>query len=357
MSTKKPILSSSGRLTGRTPRVALPTGNAAYDWMWLVDLPSGKVHLLGKSPLTEAQLGRLYKKEPLHRQALAKTQQQGMYHYEWVQTGRPDILWQTTCIALVNRQGNISQLLSLSRDISSTAPYRGAAGLRDWSAPKTFAQLLLAARENEKKSISKALHDEIGSAAVILTALLSLVKGDILKGKKQQALKDITNLDTQIKNYVENIKNIVVSLRPPTLDNQGGLRGAVQDLLDNIQHLHHIPYTFSYAPSLQKVTVSDNVRTLLFRIVQEALTNAIKHARAKHLTVRIGVKQQNILLSVQDDGIGFNTTQQRSLQQVGLQAMKESVELLGGTISIKSAIGKGTRICVSCPRVIYGGKE
>lgn len=356
MSSKKPILSKQNRLSARTPHTAASGGRAAYDGMWLVDIPGGKVHLLGDFPLTETRLQHLYKKEPLHRQALTQTQQQGMYHYEWVQSGRPDTLWQTTCIALTNRQGTVSQMLALSRDISSVVPARGTTGLRDWSAPKTFAQLLLAARENEKKSISKALHDEIGSAAVILTALLSLVKGDIIKGKKQQALKDIANLDTQIKNYVENIKNIVVSLRPPTLDNQGGLRGAVQDLLDNIQNLHHIPCSFSYAPALHKVVVSDNVRTLLFRIVQEALTNAIKHARAKHLAVSVSVKQQNILLSVQDDGIGFNVKQQRSLQQVGLQAMKESVELLGGTISIKSAVGKGTRICVSCPRIIYGGK-
>ena len=102
--------------------------------------------------------------------------------------------------------------------------------------------------------------------------------------------------------------------------------------------------------------LSDKVKILLYRIVQEALTNTVKHARAKQIRVCLKQAGMNIRLEIADDGIGFEPKQQLSIEHVGLLAMRDSVELLGGTISVKSAPGKGTRITVVCPCVTYGGK-
>ena len=253
-------------------------------------------------------------------------------------------------------KGSIKRVLALVRDISDWGAVGGQL-LKDWSSPRTFSQILLAARETEKKAIAKALHDEIGSMTVILTALLGIVKASVKKGDQKQALLDISKLDGQIKESVERVKNIVVSLRPPSLENDGALGGAVRDMLENVSALVHIPYTFDYKPITGDGGVSDSVKIMLYRIVQEALNNIVKHANAKHIYVLLERNDGEVRLVVEDDGVGFQPSKQRSLRHVGLLAMKDSVKLLGGTITIKSAQGKGTRISVRCPSVVYGGKE
>ena len=229
--------------------------------------------------------------------------------------------------------------------------------LKEGVAPQTFAQILLAEREAEKREISKSLHDEIGSSAVILTALLSLVKVSVKEGDTKQALVEIAKLDKQIKNSIERVKNIVVSLRPPSLENDGALGGAVRELLDNISQMLHIPYKFDYNAEGESLGAADNVKIVLYRIVQEALTNIAKHAKAKNIYVLLERDAFTAHLIVQDDGIGFKPLKGGSIRQVGLRAMKDSVRLLGGSISIKSAPGKGTRVEVSCPCVVYGGNK
>lgn len=306
--------------------------------------------------------GRLQKQDleegrELHVQALQTALKEGVYHYEWsAEKGGTRYYYQTTFVPLGGPKGSVKRVLALVRDISDWGEVHGKL-LKDWSSPRTFSQILLAARETEKKAISKALHDEIGSIAVILPALLGIVKASVKKGDQKQALLDIAKLDEQIKESVERVKNIVVSLRPPSLENDGALGGAVRDMLENISSFIHIPYTFDYKPLTGGGRVSDSVKIMLYRIVQEALNNIVKHANAKHIYVLLECKDGEVRLVVEDDGVGFKPSKQRSIRHVGLLAMKDSVELLGGTITIKSAPGKGTRISVCCPSVVYGGKE
>lgn len=326
-----------------------------YDFILLVNKESGCGQVLnGRVPVKG-----LYQKSPLHKAALEEAVKRGIYHYEWsVKNRRKQRLYQTTCVSLPRPDGRAGSVLSFSRDITdSYYAYVGADSLRDWSSPRTFAQILLATRETEKKEISKALHDEIGSSAVMLTALLSLVRASIKSGNRPQALRDLTQLDEQLKSSIERIKNVIVSLRPPSLENKGGLGGAIRDLLENISQLSRIPYRFDYDPVDERLCLSENVKILLYRIVQEALTNTVKHAHAKHIRVSLKQGGPRIRLEVWDDGVGFEPAQQLSIEHVGLLAMRDSVELLGGTISIKSAPGKGTRIEVSCPCIVYGGKS
>ena len=327
-----------------------------YDFVLWVDAANGKsVQLGGTTPLKE----QLYQKIPVHQKALAQAIRQGIFHYEWMQTqAGKHSLYQTTCVALMAPNGKTDGVLSLSRDITrSLLGYETPVGrLCEGSAPRTFAQILLDTRETEKKEISKALHDEVGSSAVMLTALLSLVRASVRTGNTKQALRDLAQLDSQLKQSIERLKKVIVSLRPLSLENKGGLGGAVRDLLDNISTLSHIPYTFDYDESDARKAVSEKVKILLYRIVQEALTNIVKHAHAKRIRVCLKQTGINIRLMVCDDGIGFKPAKQHSIEHVGLLAMKDSVKLLGGKISIKSAPGKGTRIEVICPGFIYGGK-
>ena len=293
-------------------------------------------------------------------QALEQALTGKVHHYEWgFEKDGKHFFYQTTLIPLRGEEERaVATVLALTRDITHWAKnYHEANMLKEGAAPQTFAQILLAEREAEKREISKSLHDEIGSSAVILTALLSLVKVSVKEGDTKQALVEIAKLDKQIKNSIERVKNIIVSLRPPSLENDGALGGSVKELLENTSQMLHIPYKFDYKSASNSARVADNVKILLYRIVQEALTNIAKYAQAKNIYVLLEWDEFTLHLVVQDDGVGFKPLKGGSIRQVGLRAMKDSVHLLGGSISIKSAPGKGTRIEVSCPCVVYGGNK
>ncbi|MBR2392697.1 MAG: hypothetical protein IKA93_03905 [Elusimicrobiaceae bacterium] len=330
-------------------------GMAGNDIVIFINADTQQALVLSNT-LPNITLEDLIKDGAIHQQAWAETLKRGVHHYEWsLEKDGKVYLFQTTVVAMQDETGNVTGGLSLSRDITKWGVVRNRV-LRDGSAPRTLSQILLSAREMEKKDISKALHDEVGSVAVILTALLSVVKARVKKGEQKQALSDISRLDAQIKASIERIKNIVVSLRPPSLENEGALGGAIRELLDNISELTHIPYQFDYKPISGQSGVSDQVKILLYRIVQESLNNIVKHAQAKNIYVLLE-KTDTLRLVVQDDGVGFNVRKQNSIRHIGLLAMKDGVKLLGGKISIKSAPGKGTRIEVVCPCVVYGGNE
>lgn len=333
-------------------------GIKGYDLVLFIDIQTQHAVILSNK--IGISLEELQKDGLIHKQAWEETATKGIFHYEWsFDKDNKRCFFQTVCVGIYNDAGTISGLFSLTRDISNwgqISPLAKNRTLREISAPRTFSQILLSARETEKKEIAKALHDEIGSTAVILTTLLSIVKASVKEGDQEQALADIAKLDEQIKDSIERVKNIVVSLRPPSLENDGALGGAIQELLENISSLVHIPYEFEYQNNTGKNGVSDNIKILLYRIVQEAINNIVKHAKAKHIFVSLKANREQINLIVQDDGVGFKMPKQRSIRKVGLLAMKDSVGFLGGTISIKSTLGKGTRIEVVCPRVVYGGK-
>ena len=343
---------------GRISLVANEQHGPDYDFILWVSLPSRAVTVLGGNWTRTYQT--IYKRDKVHQDALAQAVQKGIYHYEWnsnLSNGK-SAWFQTTCIAQAWPDGRVKGVLCLSRNITRLGQAALAQGkLSEWNSPKTFSQILLAARENERREISKALHDEVGSSSVILRALLSLIKMDVQKGNTKRALRDIEQLDQQLKQVLERLRGIIVSLRPPTLDNAGGLCGAIRDLLTQISTLSHLPYQFQCNVKDEQIMLTENVRILLFRIVQEALTNIVKHAHASHIGVCLKRVGSAVALQVWDDGIGFNPKNSISIDHVGLLAMKDSVEMLGGKLIIKSTLGKGTRIEVRCPSVVYGGKQ
>lgn len=331
-------------------------GVEGYDAVVLIDVKTRQITAISNVLDCSAEDVRGV---PLHLQALEQALKGKVHHYEWgFEKDGKHFFYQTTLIPLRGEERTVATVLALTRDITHWAKnYHEANMLKEGAAPQTFAQILLAEREAEKREISKSLHDEIGSSAVILTALLSLVKASVKEGDTKQALAEIAKLDTQIKNSIERVKNIIVSLRPPSLENDGALGGAVRELLDNISQMLHIPYKFDYNAEGESLGAADNVKIVLYRIVQEALTNIAKHAKAKNIYVLLERDAFTAHLIVQDDGIGFKPLKGGSIRQVGLRAMKDSVRLLGGSISIKSAPGKGTRVEVSCPCVVYGGNK
>ncbi len=270
--------------------------------------------------------------------------------YEWQDGPR---MLRTTLLPLAGKGGKPEEVLSVTRDISSWgAPTEGQA-LHEGAQPKTFAQLLLAARETEKREVAKALHDEIGTASVMLSALVSITKQSVQKGDCNQALKDLERLQTQTQQSIERLRNIIVTLRPPSLDTDGALRGSIEELVQEVCNLGRLKFRFVCAKEMNEKGICDRVKILFYRLVQEALSNVVKHARATCVTVRLKRVKDALHVSVQDDGAGFTPSKRTSIHHVGLRSMQDSVHLLGGKLEILSTPGKGTFIRAVCPCVVY----
>lgn len=299
----------------------------------------------------------LMQPEGLHRARLRQVFARGRVEsYEWQADNR---VHRTTLLPLPDKEGTVEEVLSITQDISawSAAPQRGVHTLHDGTPPKTFAQILLAARESEKREVAKALHDEIGTASVMLAALVSLTKQSIKKGDNRQALKDLERLQTQSQQSIERLRNIIVTLRPPSLDTDGALRGSMEELIKEVCSLGRITYRFECAKQMSEKGISDRVKILLYRLVQEALSNVVKHAHATRVTVQLKRVKDEMLVCVSDDGVGFKNVKCRSIHHVGLRSMQDSVLLLGGTLKISSTPGKGTTIQAVCPCVVYEENE
>lgn len=326
-------------------------GVEGYDLVYIADTVGKQVFLFG-TPKGACLQVELDPTQPVHENAHQKAALGEVVSYEWsAQQDANPCFFQSILIPLRDREGRVGSVLGLVKNITDWAAAGHTSFLREVSQ-HTFPQVLLMAREEERRQLSAALHDEIGSAAVILTSLLSMVKESVQTHNQTQAMKDIAALDAQIKNSIERVKNIVVSMRPPNLDTVE-LEEALKDMLENAAKYKGLEHHFTFQAK-DELPVSDEVKIVLYRVAQESLNNILKHAQATRvdMTLRRGVKE--VTLQVQDNGKGFKQNTQRSIEHIGLLSMQDSVAYLGGKFTIKSEPGKGTVIEVTCPKVVYG---
>jgi signal transduction histidine kinase len=205
---------------------------------------------------------------------------------------------------------------------------------------------LITTQESERRHIARELHDEIGQ---ILTAIKMNIR-------RAQAVADasvrllLEENSKMIDHTIAQVRNLSLSLRPLQLD-ELGLVAALHWL---IRHQGQSGgFEGRLDVDLKEVRLSPDLETVCFRIVQEALTNAVRHAQPKNLVVKLWVAGDQVKLSVHDDGVGFNVGQTRQHAQdggsVGLSSMRERASLIGGHLDIESTPASGTTIHASLP--------
>jgi signal transduction histidine kinase len=152
---------------------------------------------------------------------------------------------------------------------------------------------------------------------------------------------------------MRDVRDVAIDLRPAILDDLG-LVAAVRWYLSRQGRL--VGYRTSFTTDSIPLGLDDEVESACFRALQEALTNVARHARATRVSVELRQSSDEIVLVVEDDGVGFNVlrTRRRAGRRptLGLTGMSERVCTIGGSIEITSAPGRGTRICARCPRVL-----
>jgi signal transduction histidine kinase len=215
-------------------------------------------------------------------------------------------------------------------------------GVRAQQELKELSARLLSAQEEERRAISRELHDEVGQS---LSALLM---------EAGNAAAVVPAVSAEIRRHVESIKklaeasvnvirNMTLLLRPSMLDDFGlvpALEWQAREVSKRTGLRVHVTAEESAGE------LPDELKTCIYRVVQEALHNCARHAQARSVKVVVRQESRKIVLSVEDDGHGFDARRVRGL---GLVGMEERVNHLGGAFEIESQPGSGTRVAVELP--------
>jgi signal transduction histidine kinase len=227
---------------------------------------------------------------------------------------------------------SVRKILGLERDTAS-----------QFAEVKQLSARLVEAQENERRSISRELHDEVGQALTGVLVEMANLSTLIRTGSKDAVAAKADEIKKEVENSIGVVRNMALLLRPSMLDDLGlvpalqwqarevSKRGgawvkvAAGDIPENLPEEH---------------------KTCVYRIVQEALHNCAQHAGARNVTVTVQQAKGRLLLRIEDDGKGFDAQQEKGM---GLVGMQERVSHLGGSFGVESVPGKGTAIQVGLP--------
>jgi PAS domain S-box-containing protein len=203
-----------------------------------------------------------------------------------------------------------------------------------------------ATREQEKSRVARELHDELGQALTMLRMDVAWCKANVPEDVVDGVATKLERMEALLKSTVAATRRIASDLRPLILDDLG-LAPALEWLVQNMSQRSGIPCEFSIDdPNLSLPPAQS---TAVFRIVQEALTNIAKHARATRAEVAVRQDHGVVRILVSDNGVGFVPENPRKPESFGLVGLRERISLLRGTADIRSEPGAGTTVEVALP--------
>jgi signal transduction histidine kinase len=201
---------------------------------------------------------------------------------------------------------------------------------------------LVVAGEEERGRIRRNLHDDL-APTLAAAGLTASAAADLLGRDPRAAGSALERLQHGLRAALADIRRLVDELRPVMLDERG-LLGAISERADALRQ--HLDITVEAQTPLPGLPAA--VEVAAYRICQETLMNVLRHARATRCRVLLGVREQHLVLEVEDDGVGMSASP-GTTGGVGLDSMRERAAELGGTCSVRSVPGAGTAITVRLP--------
>lgn len=211
---------------------------------------------------------------------------------------------------------------------------------------RVFAIAANAIREEEKARVARELHDELAQSLTALKMDTLWVCEHAACAPEAVAAR-LTDMVATIDRTVAATRRIAADLRPMVLDDLG-LVPAIEWLVSSFTQRSGVVCKLLVDEGLE-LELQEPYATAVFRIVQESLANVAKHAGASQVRVALGKVSDGVRLRVQDNGCGFFTVAPRKPQSMGLMGLRERAQLLGGSATIKSALGQGTCVEVYIP--------
>ena len=207
--------------------------------------------------------------------------------------------------------------------------------------------------ERERRRLSHDLHDEIGHELIVLKLRMELIAGDIGQNKLALLGPRLNDALELVSHAIDSVRRLVMDLGPAVFDDLGFLP-AIRLYARQFNAGTGIDVSVEETDMPAEIALSH--QTALYRVLQGALSNVLRHARAKRVAVSFAcVDNSTLTMTIEDDGVGFDIATARTRQRFGLTAMRERIAVLGGTVRIESwpasPLGgrRGTRIQVDLP--------
>jgi signal transduction histidine kinase len=213
-----------------------------------------------------------------------------------------------------------------------------------------FASHLEDVRKAERSAIACEIHDDLGQILAALKIDTGLLKRKFIKDYNPFDSNDILlkfdSLENLVNDTVKTFRRIMNGLRPEQLELLG-LKAAIKEYLRDFEARYQLNCELKYA--IDEFDIDQRQTLAIFRIMQEAMTNISKYAKATVVTVELTHSNDKLVMEITDNGIGFDLNHCRRTDSYGMIGMRERVSLLKGELTIASNVGDGTRVKVEMP--------
>lgn len=215
---------------------------------------------------------------------------------------------------------------------------------------RLHAQVQRLAIEEERQRIAREMHDGLAQVLGYVNVKAGAARRLVDLGRVGEAARELQQLEDAAREVYVEVREAILGLRTIT-QGESGLVAVLRGYLDRFSELSGVPVALELECDEAELTLRPEEEVQLIRIIQEALSNVRKHAKARQANVRLSVEPGATVLVVGDDGQGFppDRASLRSAPQFGLQTMRERAEALGGSFTIDTAEGRGTRVIVRLP--------
>lgn len=244
---------------------------------------------------------------------------------------------------IYDEKGNIINVICSFADITEQRRLSRQLIQQEIQKQKIITQATIDGQEKERLEIGKELHDNINQH-LTTTRLYLEVARDKASG---EVLEMISLAHKNLADIVNEIRKLSQSLVPPTLGDIG-LTESVQDLCDALKRTHSFKIEFFHR-HFEEDNLQDNLKLMIFRIIQEQVSNIIRHAGAKKVDIRLQSDAEHIVLVIADNGRGFDP--QKYKKGMGLTNITNRAGLFGGRMQLDTGAGKGCKITVTIPQV------
>ncbi|MBN8201535.1 sensor histidine kinase [Bacillus sp. NTK034] len=218
--------------------------------------------------------------------------------------------------------------------------------IEDARIKQEFGLKIIEAQEEERKRLSREIHD--GPAQMMANVMMrsDLIERVYKERGGDEAITEIKSLKKMVRSALYEVRRIIYDLRPMALDDLG-LVPTLKKYLQTIEEYHStVKIRFSNLGEEKRLPAQYEVA--LFRLIQESVTNALKHSEAAEIIVKLEINKARVAVIIKDNGRGFDI-RERKTESFGIIGMRERVELLEGQLSIDSKPGKGTVVIIQVP--------
>lgn len=213
---------------------------------------------------------------------------------------------------------------------------------------QAFGLKIIEAQEEERRRLSREIHD--GPAQMLANILLrsEIIERTLYEDSVDAAVSEIHSVRKMIRSSLYEVRKIIYDLRPMALDDLG-LIPAIRKYIGNLSDFHRMDIDFVVIGEEKRLQQKHEVA--LFRLMQESVQNAIKHADPTSIQIKLQIQRETIIMVIKDDGKGFDINKKKE-KSFGIVGMRERVDMLGGKIEINSKLNAGTTVIIQVPNIL-----